>query len=245
MVSAKEDSRRSATHAVRVICTLYSSFLLQMPFKGRYLIRLLVPAAHTKRLIILQTINSHSCKPVIYLTDNVSFLSLGDVIVEVEGYCRHIDEAMRSVYSDLGEFRVDESMVCELKANNGIHPSAHGCGSGVRFQRASEVLASKAIPLSYIDLIIGKDGANVENIRKSSRASVYLKPYTLREVTICIVGESYADVEAAKCAIEDLIPEDRKKDGKRVFAEMVQEERLVSGPHTSSWERPYKKLSVF
>ncbi|VFQ96305.1 unnamed protein product [Cuscuta campestris] len=122
--------------------------------------------------------------------DNVSFLSLGDVIVEVEGYCRHIDEAMQSVYSDLGEFRVDESMACELKANNGIHPSARGCGSGVRFQRGSEILASKQIPLSYIDLIIGEDGANVENIRKSSRALVYLKPYTLREVTICIVGGS-------------------------------------------------------
>ncbi|VFQ59040.1 unnamed protein product [Cuscuta campestris] len=209
MVSAKEDSWRSKTNAVHVFHAIYDMFLLRMScLKGRYLIRLLVPAANTKKLIVLQTINSHSCKPVIYLTDNVPFLSSGDVILEVEEDRRHIDEIMLSVYSDLREFRVDESMVSELKATNGIHLSNRvmsARGSGMKLRRNCGVLASKPIPLSYIDLIIGEDGANVENIRKSSPASVYLKPLTLKEVTICIDGESHDEVEAAKNAMEVLL----------------------------------------
>ncbi|VFQ96307.1 unnamed protein product [Cuscuta campestris] len=151
MVSAKEDSWRSKTNAVHVFHAIYDMFLLRMScLKGRYLIRLLVPAAHTKKLIVLQTINSHSHKPVIYLTDNIPFLSSGDVIIEVEEDRRHIDEIMLSVYSDLREFRVDESMVFELKATNGIHPSnrvmsAHGFGMKLRRHCKIYSLSCKAV----------------------------------------------------------------------------------------------------
>ncbi|VFQ80537.1 unnamed protein product [Cuscuta campestris] len=229
MVSAKKDSRRSTVHAVEVFREIYYLFypVLRI-FEGKRLIRLLVPAAHTKRLIALHTIRSPSSKLAIYITDNVSFLSSGDVIVEVqEDQSMDENKIMESVFSDLGELTVDESMVSEIKATNGIHPSKHvisACGktpSGVKVRRGFEVKASQLIPLSYIDYIIGKDGSNVDNIRESSPASVFIRISTLKEVTISIVGETRHEVEVAATVMEDMIPKHLKKDGKPVFDALV------------------------
>ncbi|VFQ99584.1 unnamed protein product [Cuscuta campestris] len=198
MVSAKKDSRRSTVHAVEVFREIYYLFypVLRI-FEGKRLIRLLVPAAHTKRLIALHTIRSPSSKLAIYLTDNVSFLSSGDVIVEVqEDQSMDENEIMESVFSDLGELTVDESMVSEIKAT---------------------VRASQLNPLSYIDYIIGKDGSNIDNIRESIPASVFIRIFTLKEVTISIVGETRHEVEVAATVMEDLIPKHLKKDGKPVL----------------------------
>ncbi|VFQ99543.1 unnamed protein product [Cuscuta campestris] len=227
MVSAKRDPRRSIAH-VNAFNKVHRSFLHTMPYEN-CLTRLLVPASFAKRLIILYTIKSNPCRLKLYLTDNISVFCPGDVIVDVEGSRGHVRNMIASIVPYLETFEVDETMMSEFKAGNGIRPSYREIHapektfSGVKAQREYMVCDHKRIPLSYIDYLIGKDGANIKNIWKSSpAASVYLKTFTLKEVIISIEGECYLDAKDAEIAMEDLIPEDEKIDGELVFEAMMQ-----------------------
>ncbi|VFQ80532.1 unnamed protein product [Cuscuta campestris] len=209
MVSAKRDSRHAVTHVVNAFDEVHRYFLHTMSNEN-CLTRLLVPASHAKKLIILYTIKSDNpCQLTMYLTDNISVFFPGDVIIDVEGNRKHVHARIESIVPYLVEFAVDESMMSEFKAGNGIRPSypkiytpgkAPSC---VKAQRDSMVHESTEIPLSYIDYLIGEDGTNIKMIWKSSpTASVSLNPFTLKEVIISIEGEGDLEVEDAQNAIE-------------------------------------------
>ncbi|VFQ63039.1 unnamed protein product [Cuscuta campestris] len=236
MVSAKRDSilcRRSINHAVNVFKEVHRCFLRTIPLEC--LTRLLVPAAHAKSLIILNTIKSCPWRLTIYLTDNMPVFFPGDVIVDVEvnfPLPGDVLNHMESVVSDLGELAIDDCMKSKFKSGKNIRPSyreisAPGKSSSkVKPRREYAIWQFRRIPLSYIDHIIGEDGANLEKIWKSSPASVYLETATAKEVVISILGESYKEIKAAKEVMEELIPDDKKIDeeGGRVFEGMFEVE---------------------
>ncbi|VFQ59038.1 unnamed protein product [Cuscuta campestris] len=208
MVSAKNDSRHSTTHAIDVFDEVHKYFLSTMPCQECCLTRLLVPAANAKKLIIFDTLKSYPCNINIYLTDNMSVFSPGGVIVDIEGESEDVREAALLILSDLREFGIDEKMLLEFKAGDGIRPSSYEISSfgfaylGLRAPRRREIIHSRRIPLLYIDYIMGKDGANLDNIFKSSPTSVILKKFSLKEVLIYIVGESVTEVKAAEKVME-------------------------------------------
>ncbi|RAL44938.1 hypothetical protein DM860_003697 [Cuscuta australis] len=226
MVSAKKDSKHSTAHAIDVFDEVHKYFLSTMPCQECCLTRLLVPAAHAKKLIIFHTLKSYPCNLNIYLTDSMSVFSPGGVIVDIEGESEDVREAALLILSDLREFGIDEKMLLEFKAGDGIRPSSYEISSsgfaylGLRAPRRREIIHSRRIPLLYIDYIMGKDGANLDNIFKSSPTSVILKKFSLKEVLIYIVGESVTEVKAAEKVMEDLIP-DKKKGGLPVFQLML------------------------
>ncbi|VFQ80536.1 unnamed protein product [Cuscuta campestris] len=261
MVSAKWDSKRSIDEAVNVFEEIHRLFLQTIPSMV-YLTRLLVPAAHAKKLIILHSIKSRPWTLTIYLIDSLSVLFPGDVIVDVEvSNPARICDGMKSVLRDLREFGVDESMMSKFKTGNYICPSYHEIsapGNGKSSSMMSKfktgnyicpsshkisapgngksssmmkppkeyaILEFKRIPLSFIDYIIGEDGANLGKIWKSSQAFVYLQTHSAKEVVINIVGETYEVTKDSKDAMEELIPNDKKIYGEaRAFEAMFQRE---------------------
>lgn len=234
MVSAKWDSKRSIDDAVNVFEEIHRFFLQTIPSMV-YLTRLLVPAAHAKKLIILHSIKSCPWTLTIYLIYSLSVLFPGDVIVDVEvnfPLPGDVLNHMESVVSDLGELAIDDCMKSKFKSGKNIRPSyreisAPGKSSSkVKPRREYAIWQFRRIPLSYIDHIIGEDGANLEKIWKSSPASVYLETATAKEVVISILGESYKEIKAAKEVMEELIPDDKKIDeeGGRVFEGMFEVE---------------------
>lgn len=232
MISAKRDSMRSILHAVTAFDEVHGYFMRSMPYE-ECVTRLLVPAAHAKKLIILYTMKPHPRKLKVYLTGNMAGFFPGDVIVDVRGRRDCVHETVDSVVSYLGEFGVEESMMSELNSRNGSRPSNHGtCVPGktysdVKAERESSLFHDfRQIPLRYTEDLIGKDGANMEKIRESSpEASVYLETFTLRQVIVNVVGECYLDVKGAEDVMEGLIP-DEKKDGENVFEAMYRNEAL-------------------
>ncbi|VFQ59030.1 unnamed protein product [Cuscuta campestris] len=164
MVSAKRDSRHSTAHAINVFDEVHQYFLHTLNSEEQCLTRLLVPAAHAKKFFVFHTLKAYPCTLSIYLADNLSVFSPGDVIFDAEGERRGVREAVQSMLFYLGEFAVDEQKLSEYKAGNGIRPSPYEiCTSrivynGPRAERKHETVDSSRIAVSHIDHIIGKDG---------------------------------------------------------------------------------------
>ncbi|VFQ80539.1 unnamed protein product [Cuscuta campestris] len=224
MVSAKRDSMRSILHAVTAFDEVHRYFLHSMPYE-QCVTRLLVPAAHAKKLIILYTMKPHPSRLSVYLSGNMTGFFPGDVIVDVSGRRDCVLETVDSVVSYLGEFGVEESMKSELNSRNCIRPSNHGACVPEKAERKSSTECSlfhdfTRIPLRYTEDLIGKDGANMKKIRESCpEASVYLETFTLKQVVVSVKGKCYLDVKGAEDVLEGLIP-DEKKDGEYVFEGM-------------------------
>ncbi|VFQ80509.1 unnamed protein product [Cuscuta campestris] len=223
MVLVKRDSIRSVLLALFAFAVHHRYLLRSMPY-DKCVTRLLVPAAHAKKLIILYTLKSHPHSLNMYLTGNMAAFFPGDVIVNVEGDREYVHKTVESVVSYLGEFGVDESTMLELKIGKGIRSSYQGmCVPEKTYsdvKAEGEFMARKClrIPLSCIDDLIGKDGANIIKKIGESSPEVYvsLETFTLREVIIHIEGKCYSDVEVVVDVMEGLI-RDQKKDAQFVF----------------------------
>ncbi|VFQ99558.1 unnamed protein product [Cuscuta campestris] len=192
----KRDSIRSVLLALFAFAVHHRHLLRSMPY-DKCVTRLLVPAAHAKKLIILYTLKSHPRSLNMYLTGNMAAFFPGDVIVNVEGDREYVHKTVESVVSYLGEFGVDESTMLELKIGKGIRSSYQGMC--VPEKTYSDVKAEGEFMHTVQSLSPSWSVAICGLVTGESSPEVYvsLETFTLKEVIIHIGGKRYSDVEVA------------------------------------------------
>lgn len=129
-------------------------------------------------------------------------LSVGDVIIELIGEPDCVNKAVEDVATELRSFPFPESTGCELEKSH----ETDGNVSGLNGARIIKCSHSTTIPLSYVNHIIGENGANIKKIQGKSRVTIKISPATSDEVLIDIEGDHLTAVEEAEKCMEESIP---------------------------------------